>query len=165
MRLLLLYTLKKPCLISVEMLWLTFSSKLDWGFYFTSIAKTVPKKIGALICSMKFLSPEVALYLSKSTIQPTMEYCCHIWEQLSCSQLLLGVQISYKNGYAGSLFIHLLPLLNPWFIIKMQPAYIFSIGVTLVDVLLNWLNWIHFFTLKGGLLIIVRLHDFSVNIP
>ena len=28
---------------------------------------------------MKFLSPEVDLYLYKSTICPGMEYCCHIW--------------------------------------------------------------------------------------
>ena len=28
---------------------------------------------------MKFLSPEVALYLYKSTIHPCMEYCCHVW--------------------------------------------------------------------------------------
>ena len=28
---------------------------------------------------MKFLSPLVALYLYKSTIQPCMEYCCHVW--------------------------------------------------------------------------------------
>ena len=28
---------------------------------------------------MKFLSPEGALYLYKSTIRPCMEYCCHIW--------------------------------------------------------------------------------------
>ena len=28
---------------------------------------------------MKFLSPEVALYLYKSTIRPCMEYCCHVW--------------------------------------------------------------------------------------
>ena len=28
---------------------------------------------------MKFLSPEVDLYLYKSTICPCMEYCCHIW--------------------------------------------------------------------------------------
>ena len=42
---------------------LTFSSKLDWGSYIISIGKTASKKIGALICSMKFLSPEVALYL------------------------------------------------------------------------------------------------------
>ena len=33
-----------------------------------SIAKTASKKIRAFICSMKFLSPEVALYLYKSTI-------------------------------------------------------------------------------------------------
>ena len=42
---------------------LTFSSKLDWGSYIISIAKTASKKIGALIRSVKFLSPEVALYL------------------------------------------------------------------------------------------------------
>ena len=61
------------------MLGLTFTSKLDWGSYIISIAKTSSKKIGALICSMKFLSPEVALYLYKSTIRPCMEYCCHVW--------------------------------------------------------------------------------------
>ena len=58
---------------------LTFSSKLDWGSYIISIAKTTFKKIGAFIHSMKFLSPVVALYLYKSTIRPCMEYFCHIW--------------------------------------------------------------------------------------
>ena len=48
---------------SFKMLGLTFSSKLDWGSYIISIAKTTSKKIGALICSMKFLSPD----------------CCHVW--------------------------------------------------------------------------------------
>ena len=48
---------------SFKMLGLTFFSKLDWGSYMISIAKTASKKIGALICSMKFLSPEVAFYL------------------------------------------------------------------------------------------------------
>ena len=28
---------------------------------------------------MKFISPEVALYLYKSTILPCTEYCCHVW--------------------------------------------------------------------------------------
>ena len=46
-----------------KMLWLTFSSKLDLGTYIISITKTVSKKIGVLICSMKFLSPEIVLYL------------------------------------------------------------------------------------------------------
>ena len=48
---------------SFKMLGLTFSSKLDWGSYIISIAKTASKIIGALIRSMKFISPEVALYL------------------------------------------------------------------------------------------------------
>ena len=64
---------------SFKMLGLTFSSKLDWGSYIVSIAKIASKKIGALIRSMKFLSPEVALYLYKSTIQPCIEYCCRVW--------------------------------------------------------------------------------------
>ena len=62
-----------------KMLGLTFSTKLDWGSYIISIAKTASKKIGALICSMKFRSSEVALYLYKSTIRPCMEYCYHVW--------------------------------------------------------------------------------------
>ena len=48
---------------SFKMLGLTFSSKLDWGSYIISIAKTASKKIGALVHSMKFLSPEVAVSL------------------------------------------------------------------------------------------------------
>ena len=57
---------------SFKILGLTFSSKLDWGSYINSIAKTTPKNIGALIRSMKFLSPEVTLYFYKSTIGPCM---------------------------------------------------------------------------------------------
>ena len=48
---------------SFKMLGLTFSCKLSWGYYIISIAKTAFKKIGALIRSMKCLSPEVALCL------------------------------------------------------------------------------------------------------
>ena len=46
---------------SFKMLGLSFSSKLDWGSYIISIAKTTSKKIGALIYSVRFLSPEIAL--------------------------------------------------------------------------------------------------------
>ena len=60
--------------LSFKMLGLIFSSKLDWGSYITSIAKTASKEIGDLIRSMKFLSPEVVLYLYKSTIQSCIEY-------------------------------------------------------------------------------------------
>ena len=69
---------------------LTISSKLDWGSYIISIVKTASKKIGALIRSMKFLSPEVALYLYKSTIRLCMEYCSHVWAGApSCNLELL----------------------------------------------------------------------------
>ena len=64
---------------SFKMMGLTFSSKLDWGSYIISITKTASKEIGALIRSIKFLSPEVAMFLYKSTIRPCMEYCFHVW--------------------------------------------------------------------------------------
>ena len=53
---------------SFTMLGLIFSSKLNWGCYINSIAKTASKKIRVLIRSVKFIFPEVALYLYKSTI-------------------------------------------------------------------------------------------------
>ena len=64
---------------SFKMLGLTFPSNLGCGSYIISIAKTASRKIGALICSMKFLSHEAALYLYKSTIHTCMEYCCDVW--------------------------------------------------------------------------------------
>ena len=58
---------------------LTVVSEWDWGSYIISVVKTASKRIGNMICSMKFLSPEVALYFYKSTICPCMECCCHVW--------------------------------------------------------------------------------------
>ena len=49
------------------------------GSYIISIAKTASKEIEASIRSMKFLCPEAALHLCKSTICPCIEYCCHVW--------------------------------------------------------------------------------------
>ena len=45
---------------------------LEEKLFFISIATIAAKKIGALIRSMKFLFPEVALYLYKSTMWPCM---------------------------------------------------------------------------------------------
>ena len=55
---------------SFKMLGLTFFSKSNWSSCIISIAKTASKKIGALIRSLKFLSPEAALYIYKFTIHP-----------------------------------------------------------------------------------------------
>ena len=108
---------------SFKMLGLTFSSKLDWGSYIVSIAKTASKKIGALICSMKFPSPGIALYVYKSTIQPCMKYCYHAWAGApSCYlELLDKLQKRICRTVALSLDA-LLPLLNAWLIVEIQPA-------------------------------------------
>ena len=73
------------------MLGLTFPYKLDSASYIISIAKTASKKIGVLVRFMKFFSPEVALYLYKSTKRPCMEYCSHVWADApSCYLELLN---------------------------------------------------------------------------
>ena len=59
--------LEKKCF---KILGLKFFSKLEWSSYIISIVKTPPNKIGVLICSLNFLSPDVSLCLCKSTIQP-----------------------------------------------------------------------------------------------
>ena len=82
-----------------------------------------------------------------------MEYCCHIWAGApSCYLELLD---KLKNEYAGLLVLQLLLLLNSWLIVEMWQAKVFSIGITLVDVLQNWLNWSHVLFLEGDLLIIM----------
>ena len=74
-----------------------------------SIAKTAS---GALIRSMKFLSPEVALYLYKSTIAPYMEYCFHVFPGApSCYlELLDKLQKWIRRTVGPSLAASLEPL-------------------------------------------------------
>ena len=64
---------------SFKTLGLTFSYKLDWGSYIISIPKTASKKIGALISSTKFLSPEVALINLP---------CANVWNTVVTSGLV-----------------------------------------------------------------------------
>ena len=50
----------------------------------------------------------------------------HAWNTVATSGLVLLVatwnsSISYKNGYAGLLVLHVLPLLNPLLIADMKP--------------------------------------------
>ena len=98
---------------SFKMLGLTFSSKLDWGSYNISIAKTASKKVGALIRSMTFLFLEVALYLYKSTILPCMEYYCHVWAAPRCYlKLLVKLQKRIRRTVVPSLAASLEPLVH-----------------------------------------------------
>ena len=100
-----------------------------------------------------FFSPEVALYLYKSTIQPCMECCCHFWARApSCYlELLDKLQKWIWRTVGPSLAASLEPLAHQWNVASLSP----SIGITLVDVHLNWLHWSHFLIHKGGLLFIL----------
>ena len=74
--------------------------------------------------------------------------------------------LSYKNGYAELLLLPLLPLLNHCFIVEIYDCLIvevFSIGINLVGVQMNYLNWLHFLILEGGLLLI--LIDCMIFLP
>ena len=114
-----------------KMLGLTFSSKLDWG----SSRKLEPWfrfVLGSLFFLRLFCISINLLYR-------------HVRNTVVMSWLVLLVttwncQIIYKNRYAGLLVIQLLPLLNPWLIFEMEPACVFSIGITMLDVHLNWVN-------------------------
>ena len=115
---------------SFKMLGLTFSFKLNWGSYIASIAKTVSKRIGALIRSMKFLSPEVAKYLYKSTIRPCMEYCCHVWASApSCYLELLDELQKQKCRTVGpSLAASLEPLVHRQNVASLSLFYRYYFG-------------------------------------
>ena len=90
---------------------MTFSSELDWGSYIISIAKTSSKKIGALIRSVKFLSPGLGLYLCKFTKRSCMEYCCHAWAGASSCYLELFDKLQKQLCRAvGPLLTSLEPL-------------------------------------------------------
>ena len=149
---------------SLKMLGLTFSSKLDWGSYIISIAKTASKKIGALICFMKFLSPEVALYLYKSTICPCMEYCGHVWAgAASCYlELLDKLQRRICRIVGPSLAASHKPLAHHWNVASLRFFYSYYFSrcsselAQLVPLPFSQGRPTRFSD---------RLHDFSVTIP
>ena len=150
---------------SFMMLGLTFSSKLDCCSYIISIAKRASKKIGALIPSMKFLSPEVALYLFKSTIQPCLEYCCHVWVGApSCYwELLDKLQKQICRAVGPSLAASLEPLAHCQNIASLSsflslPYYFCRCSSELAELVPLPFS-------RGVTCYSDRLNDFSVTIP
>ena len=69
-----------------KILGLTYSSKLDWGSYTVSIAKTASKKIGVLIRATKFMF----FLLRLLCISVNLPYS-HVWNTVAVSGLLLLV--------------------------------------------------------------------------
>ena len=147
-----------------KMLGLTFSSKLNWRSYIISIAKTASKKIEALVESMKFLSPEVALYLYKSTMHPCMEYCYHVWAGApNCYlELLDKLQKQICRTVGPSFVASLEPLGHRWNLASLSLFYRYYFGwcfselAELVPLA---------FSLGKSTRYSDRLHDFSVIIP
>ena len=143
---------------------LTFSFKLDWGSYIISIAKTASKKIGTLVCSVKFLSPEVALYLYKSTIWSRMQYCCHVWTGApNCFlQLLYKQQKRICRTVGPSFAASLEPLAHHWNMASLSPLFRYYFGKCsseLAQVVPLPFSW------GRSTFYSDRLHDFSVTIP
>ena len=99
-----------------KMLGLSFCSKLDWHSCIISIAKTAFKKIGALICLMKCLSLEVAVYLHKSTMWSCMVYCCNFWVCALCCylEMLDKLQKQICRTVGPSLAASFEPLAHCW---------------------------------------------------
>ena len=74
--------------------------------------------------------------------------------------------ISCKNGHTVLLVLHLLPLLNLWLIVELQPAEVFSIGITFVDVSSELAGLVPLsYSRVRSTRYSDRLHDFSVTIP
>ena len=104
--------------------WWGCLSLLNW------IAKTASKKIGALICSMKFISPEVALYLYKSTMWLCMKYYCHVWAGApSCYlELLDKLQKWICRTVGPSLAVSLEPLTHRQNVASLSLFYRYYFG-------------------------------------
>ena len=143
------------------MLGLTLSSKVDWGSQIIFFAKLPPITLEPWFFLWSFF------LLRLLCISKNLPYG-HIWNIVVTSGLLflvptLNCWISYKNGYAGLLVLHLLLLLNNphrWNVASLS----LFIGITLTDVHLNWLNWFHSLILRSTHYS-DRLHVFSVTIP
>ena len=99
---------------------------------------------------MNFLSPEVAVYLYKSTIRPCKDYCCHVWAGApSCYlELLDKLQKRICRAVDPSFAASLEYLAHRRNVASLSLFYRYS----LVDV---HLNWFHFLILDGGLLVIL----------
>ena len=112
---------------------------------------------------LKFLSPEVTLYLCKSTVHPCMEYCCHIWAGApSCYlELLDKLQQWICRTVGPSLAASLEPLTHLRNVTSLSLFYRYYFGscsselAELVSLPFSEGRSSHYFD---------RLHDFSVAI-
>ena len=142
------------CLIGLWCYW----SENGWVSHFVkdcsshigSIAKTVSKKIRSQIYSMKFLFPDVAPYLYKSSIRPCMEHWSHAQAVApSCCLNMLDKLNAWVRRIVGpSLATSFVSLNHRRNLVRLSLFY--SLNISLVDTHLNWLNWFNFLILVWG---------------
>ena len=75
-----------------------------------NVAKNGSKIVESFYRSRKYLSPSI-LYLYKSQIRPTMEYCCHVWT--GASQRSLSSLDSVQRRLLGLIGPDLYATLQP----------------------------------------------------
>ena len=112
---------------------------------------------------MKFLSPEVALYLYKSTLQPCMEYCCHVLAGTpSCYLKLLDkLQKRICRTVGPSLVVSLEPLAHHQSVASFSLFYRYYYGKCSPE--LSQLVPFPYWARSTGYS--DRLHDCSFTIP
>ena len=113
---------------------------------------------------MKFLSPEVALYLYKSTTQPFMEYCCHVrgGARICYLELLDKLQKQICRTVSSSLTASLEPLAHRQNVASLNLFYRYYFGRCSSE--LAQLVPLPF-SRGRSTRYSDRLHDFSVTIP
>ena len=143
-----------------KMLGLTLSSKLDWDSYIISIARAASKKFR----SMKFLSPEAALYLCRCTKGPCTEYFCHAWDGAPSCYLESPdyLQKRIRRTFGSSLAASLEPMTHRRNVASLSLFYRYYFGrcsselAQLVPLPYSQGKSTHYSD---------RLHEFSVIIP
>ena len=112
---------------------------------------------------MKFLPPEVAVYLYKSTMHQCMEYCCHFWAGApSCYfELLDKLQKQIRRSVGRSLAASLEPLAHHWNLASFSLFYRCYFGICSSELaqLVPFSSW------RRSTFYSDRLHDFFVTIP
>ena len=79
---------------------------------------------------MKFFSPEMALYLNKSTIWTCMKYYCHVWAVAvsCCLELLDKLQKLMCKTVSPSLAVSLKPLAHRRNLASLNVFYRYYFG-------------------------------------
>ncbi|CAH2094022.1 unnamed protein product [Euphydryas editha] len=76
-----------PVTNHLELLGIDLSSKLNFGNYIESRAKTASKKLGILSKVRHYFTPDQLLSLYSAQVRSCMEYCCDLWDGSARYQL------------------------------------------------------------------------------